>query len=151
MKVIQSLWRQKYTVGPMILAHIILFGLISYRLIESEKLSDDEKKYLSYSELALSFVANIVVFLIMIFAFIFSLSLALRMKNYNFFTDIRGLFLILFMLILNPIVLTLLRVFKVIEKQERTLLQLTLLSTPLNLLYLIIISTGISHIVFRNK
>jgi len=61
---IQSAWRLKGAVIPFFLVNIILIGLIAYGLIHSDTMTEDEKKNISYAEIALSFVGSFPVLLL---------------------------------------------------------------------------------------
>jgi hypothetical protein len=65
-KTIQSVWRLKGSVSFLffILVNIIFIGLIAYGLIHSDTLTGDEKKNISYAEIALSFVGSFPVLLL---------------------------------------------------------------------------------------
>lgn len=65
----ETLWREKYSLGPIILSHVILIGLITYRLIKTNELSEDEKKKISYAEILLSFIASLFILYLIFFTF----------------------------------------------------------------------------------
>ena len=58
----QEIWRQKWWNAPFLIANIVLIGLICYRLIGWNEISKDEKKNISYAEIAFSFIGSFVVF-----------------------------------------------------------------------------------------
>lgn len=54
----QLIWKYKWFNAPFLIANILLIGLISYGLIKDNELSEDEKKNLSYAEIAFSFIGS---------------------------------------------------------------------------------------------
>jgi hypothetical protein len=124
---LQSVWHEKWFNGTFILANIILIGLISYRLINSNVLSEDEKVKLSYAELILSAIGSFVVLLfgiLLVFLFIFGKG---RGPIHKLF--LMAIQLIVMFLVLNPFSMTILRLTlddKLTDQQKNIISGLTI-------------------------
>jgi hypothetical protein len=57
----ESIWGLKGVNAPFLIANLVLIGIISYRLIKDNEISKDEKKNISYAEIAFSFIGSFVV------------------------------------------------------------------------------------------
>ena len=57
----RSIWELKGANAPFLVANLVLIGLISYRLIKGGEMPEDEKKNISYAEIAFSFIGSFVV------------------------------------------------------------------------------------------
>ena len=138
----ETLWREKYSLGPIILSHVILIGLITYRLIKTNELSEDEKKKISYAEILLSFIASLFILYLIFFTFLmFGLSIQ-RNPSINM---LGFLFYPLLFLLLTPFSLTAFRVGlqdKLSTHQDNILSGLVILSTLIYGRYTIGISIG---------
>lgn len=140
--IMETLWREKYSLGPIILSHVILIGLITYRLIKTNELSEDEKKKISYAEILLSFIASLFILYLIFFTFLmFGLSIQ-RNPSINM---LGFLFYPLLFLLLTPFSLTAFRVGlqdKLSTHQDNILSGLVILSTLIYGRYTIGISIG---------
>lgn len=83
---------------------ISLFGLVSYRLINT-KLTDEEKKKISYGEIVISFFVSIKILFVSIQILFFMIMLAIGILSLNF--NILKMFIwAIFCIITSPISLT---------------------------------------------
>ena len=139
---IDAIWKQKYTIGPMLLSQIVLIGLITYRLIKSNKLSDDEKKKISYAEIPISFIASLFIIYLIFITFYLYGSSVIRNPGIN---SLGFLFYLLLFLLLTPFSLTVIRVGlrdKISEQQKDIISGLTILSTLIYSHFTLGIGTG---------
>ena len=93
-----------------LLSCISLFGLVSYRLINA-KLTDEEKKKISYSEIVISLFAsfNILFSMIMLMMGLYAhglLSLSEFTNNPYYFNNLKAFIWAIFCIITSPISLT---------------------------------------------
>jgi hypothetical protein len=129
---IQSVQNDKWTYAPFFLANIILIGLISYRLIKSKDLSNDDKTSISYGELALSFLVS---FPTLVFFGLFGiLAIFVLITKFDFGPIYFIMFAFLMLVILNPFTLTAVRVGlnDALSDQQQTIL--SVLAIPISLL-----------------
>ena len=102
---------QLWYLGPIYISSSILTCLILYRLIKSSELSEDQKKTISYYEIALSFISSFIMifftwmFMTMAITFMFSANNKKLLRN-NIFI----IFVSILYLLLSPFGLTLIRV-----------------------------------------
>lgn len=125
----EAVLKQIWTLGPIYFTQVFLIGLISYSLIKSESLSDDEKKNISYSELAVSFVASFIILIVFLISLWFSIITLFFGRNKFLFNHIYSFIGCLFILLFNPFSLTLLRVSlqdKITEQQKNVLSGITI-------------------------
>lgn len=114
----QSLWKHKWINAPFLIANILLIGLISYGLIKDNELSEDEKKNLSYAEIAVSFIGSSIVLLVYCIFILMSVSgiwdILTRTHLYGRTDSITGivvpLLVVSSLLLLTPFTITVLRV-----------------------------------------
>jgi hypothetical protein len=117
-QIVKAVYRQIMFLGPIYFSQFILICLIVYRLTKNN-LSQEEKKNISYAELAISFIASfvlIVVYGVFLFFVIFSFR----------FIDI---YTCLLFLLYTPFTFTVLRVAldnKLNEEQKHVLSVLTI-------------------------
>jgi hypothetical protein len=123
----RSVWRLKNQIMPFFLVNIILIGLIAYGLANSQTMITDEKKTLSYAEIALAFVGSFPVLV-----FFGLISIALLYTIITQFTS-EPLYPLLFFapifIILNPFSLTGLRMLlqdKLSEQQNNIIAGITI-------------------------
>jgi cytochrome bd-type quinol oxidase subunit 2 len=98
-RIAESVYRQIMLLGPIYVSQFILICLIVYRLTKID-LSQEEKKKLSYSELAISFIASFIP--IVIYGMFLSISI------YGF--SISLIYICLLYLLFTPFTFTVLRV-----------------------------------------
>jgi hypothetical protein len=126
-KLFEGIIKQGYPLWIVIFSQFTLFGLISYRLITQDIMTEEEKKMYSYAELALSFVASLI-FLGMFYLFFifFAAKFPSVVKIPMFYLGFIAWFILFFV---TPLGLTTLRVTmrdKLTEQQNDVLLGLTL-------------------------
>ena len=109
---VEAILRQIGLLGPIFIAQVVLIGLINYRLIKAPELSDDEKKKISYTELALSFVGSFIfIFIYVVFGILGGIKVVSYGTTRDIFFGLRMIFMSLILLIfLTPFGLTTLRV-----------------------------------------
>ena len=141
-------WRLKREIAPFFLPLIIFIGLIIYRLANSNNMSDDEKKKLSYAEIALASVGSFPVLLL--FGIVVMVSLIGIMMLFVGINKFRyeHLFLLPFyyitFIILNPVSLTALRMFlhdKLTEQQQNIIAGITI-PVAVYMMYLTVLTFG---------
>jgi hypothetical protein len=119
-QIVKSVYRQIMFLGPIYFSQFILICLIVYRLTKNN-LSQEEKKNISYAELAISFIASfvlIVVYGVFLFFVIFSFR----------FIDI---YTCLLFLLYTPFTFTVLRVALDNKLNEEQKLVLSVVTIPL--------------------
>lgn len=106
---VQFALRNKTSIAPFLLVNIILIGLLSYGLIQSNNMSDDEKKTHSYVEIALALVGSFPVLILFgVFTIVTLVGFIIRRVSSN--RLLLFLFYGLIFIILNPVSLTALRI-----------------------------------------
>lgn len=152
----RNAWRLKRDIAPFFLPLIILIGLIIYRLANSNNMSEDEKKKLSYAEIALASVGSfpvlvwfgIVVILSVITVILFFIGLFTGYYKNKSGKLYEGLLLLPFyyitFIILNPASLTALRMFlhdKLTEQQQNIIAGITI-PVAVYMMYLTVLLFG---------
>ncbi len=128
----ESIWRQKGYNAPFIIANILLIGLIGYRLIKDNEMPKEEKKNISYAEIAFSFIGSFTVLLwcsIVILVHVFSLLFRTSTKPY--ITQMTYLIVYISILLLSPFSTTVLQMAldnKLSDLQEKIISGVTILS-----------------------
>lgn len=121
-----SLWRLKWSNAPFFAANLVLIGLLCYRLIQANELSEDEKKKLSYAEIAFSFIGSLIV---IVLYFIYLLLLIFGTSKWSYIIRLPYILVIIALLLLTPFVITVLRVgldAKLTDQQKNILAGITL-------------------------
>ena len=154
----RNAWRLKRDIAPFCLPLIILIGLIIYRLANSNNMSDDEKKKLSYAEIAFSVVGSLPVlawfgFVVMgmVFGLIlfasggFGLLSGGNNKPSNFYKDIPIILLyFITFIILNPVSLTALRIHlhDTLTEQQQNIIAGITIPVAVYMMYLTVLLFG---------
>jgi hypothetical protein len=123
----KSIWRIKEHNAPFLIANIILIGLIGYRLAKDSEMSKDEKKNISYAEIAFSFIGSLIVLLwcCAIIMILFGTS------RHSYLTRVLYLLVPISILLLSPFSSTVLQVAldnKLSDLQEKIISGFTILS-----------------------
>lgn len=129
----ESIWRQKQSNAPFILANIILIGLACYRLIKGGEISKDEDTKLSYADITFSFIGS---FIVILLCLVFIFALLFGSGNNTLIQTIVFLFVLLGILVLNPFTITMLRVGlddKLSAQQKNILSAITIPSSLLSI------------------
>jgi len=121
-RMVKAVHRQIMFLGPIYVSQFVLICLIVYRLTKTD-LSQEEKKKISYTELAISFIASFV--LIVVYGmFLFFMILSFR------FLDI---YYCLLFLLYTPFTFTVLNVALENKLSEEQKLVLSVLTIPLTI------------------
>jgi L-cystine uptake protein TcyP (sodium:dicarboxylate symporter family) len=135
----QEIWRLKWANAPFLIANIVLIGLICYRLIGWNDISKDEKKNISYAEIAFSFIGSFVVLLLCcILIPLLFISLFIGKTNLSYIQRVSYLIFYISILLLTPFSSTVLRVGldnKLSVLQEKIISGFTILSALFSVYY----------------
>lgn len=110
----EAFWGYKWINAPFLVANLVLIGLISYGLIKTNELSEDEKKNLSYAEIAVSFVGSSAALLGYCFLILMGVStIWISFPGTHMYVSIQRVIILLVLsclLLLTPFTITVLRV-----------------------------------------
>jgi hypothetical protein len=141
-------WRLKKYTAPFFLPLIILIGLIIYRLANSNNMSDDEKKKLSYAEIALASVGSfsVLVFfgIVVILSLVVIILMFVGIKEFTSKVLFVLPFFVITLIILNPVSLTALRMIlhdKLTEQQQNIIAGITI-PVAVYMMYLTVLLNG---------
>jgi len=121
-QIVKSVYRQIMFLGPIYASQFILICLIVYRLTKKD-LSQEEKKNISYAELAISFVASFV-FILVYGVFLFFVIFSFRFIH---------IYTCLLFLLFTPFTFTVLRVALENKLNEEQKLVLSVVTIPLTI------------------
>ena len=144
----RNAWRLKRDIAPFCLPLIILIGLIIYRLANSNNMSDDEKKKLSYAEIALASVGSfsVLVFfgIVVILSLVVIILMFIGIKEFTSKVLFVLPFFVITLIILNPVSLTALRMIlhdKLTEQQQNIIAGITI-PVAVYMMYLTVLLFG---------